>query len=389
VKNQFAAMAATAATMLRATSAAAAMTTRMRGAASGENRPGAAGAFARRRAAAAPRRDAPLPRDRARRRECRASAHFRRAPSAMVSWEDSAAQQKRVSQVGGERFVDFFRTAAPYIVNHSGGTFVIVIPGGVMRQRDVLEGIVTDVALLQSLGVRLVLVLGSNEQVDAISKARGVSSAVVNGYRVTDPETLEIAMEAAGRNCVLVQALLSRGVNVAVTRRHGDANSWNGRGGGGGGGGGGGDSNAAADATASSGSPLERVAAAARLQPGGMFARAMPTAVSGNFIQAKRRGVVDGVDFLYTGDVVSVDVDAVRVRLDQGDVVLLSSLGFNAAGEVLNCQCYDVAVSCAIDLGADKLVSYVAEGDMPRNEDGEKMKARSPYTGPHTTALAW
>eukprot|EP00982_Pelagococcus_subviridis_P009286 30918-Pelagococcus_subviridis.AAC.1 len=152
VKNQFAAMAATAATMLRATSAAAAMTTRMRGAASGENRPGAAGAFARRRAAAAPRRDAPLPRDRARRRECRASAHFRRAPSAMVSWEDSAAQQKRVSQVGGERFVDFFRTAAPYIVNHSGGTFVIVIPGGVMRQRDVLEGIVTDVALLQSLG---------------------------------------------------------------------------------------------------------------------------------------------------------------------------------------------------------------------------------------------
>jgi amino-acid N-acetyltransferase len=109
----------------------------------------------------------------------------------------------------------------------------------------------------------------------------------------------------------------------------------------------------------------------------------MPTAVSGNFIQAKRRGVVDGVDFLYTGDVVSVDVDAVRVRLDQGDVVLLSSLGFNAAGEVLNCQCYDVAVSCAIDLGADKLVSYVAEEDMPRNEDGEKMKARSIHWSPY------
>ena len=52
-----------------------------------------------------------------------------------------------------------------------------------------------------------------------------------------------------------------------------------------------------------------------------------PTAVSGNFIHAKRRGVVRGVDFLYTGDVVAVDVGAVRLRLAQGDVVLLSSLG--------------------------------------------------------------
>ena len=49
-------------------------------------------------------------------------------------------------------------------------------------------------------------------------------------------------------------------------------------------------------------------------------------------------------------------------------------MGFNAAGEVLNCQCYDVAVSVAIDLGADKLVSYVAPRDMPKNDDGERMK---------------
>ena len=80
------------------------------------------------------------------------------------------------------------------------------------------------------------------------------------------------------------------------------------------------------------------------------------------------------MDFQYTGDVVSVDVNAVRMRLAMGDVVLLSSLGFNAAGEVLNCQAYDVAVSVAIDLGADKLVSYLSPGDMPRNESGERMK---------------
>jgi amino-acid N-acetyltransferase len=80
------------------------------------------------------------------------------------------------------------------------------------------------------------------------------------------------------------------------------------------------------------------------------------------------------VDFQYTGDVVYVDVDAVAQRMRQGDVVLLSSLGFNAAGEVLNCQCYDVAVSLAVDVAADKLISYVAPQDMPRGEDGARAK---------------
>jgi hypothetical protein len=137
---------------------------------------------------------------------------------------------------------------------------------------------------------------------------------------------------------------LRRGINVAVTRKHGESNGARGyeaapgaMGDGGGGGGGGG---------YPGGGGVEGFAGFGGSRSGGQG----PTAVSGNFIQAKRRGVVNGVDFLYTGDVVSVDVSGVRLRLAQGDVVLLSSLGFNAAGEVLNCQCYDVAVSVAIDI---------------------------------------
>lgn len=247
------------------------------------------------------------------------------------SWEESEEREKNIANgLGAEKFVEAFRQASPYIVNHRGSTFVVVVPGSVMKKRDVLEGIIQDVALLQSLGVRVVLVLGSSEQVEDISKTRGVTSDVVDGYRVTCPEALEVAMEAAGRNHVLVQALLSRGINVAVTRKHGGNNG------------------------------------------GGLTSR--PTGVSGNFIHAKRRGVVNGVDFMYTGDVVSVDVAAVRMRLEQGDVVLLSSLGFNAAGEVLNCQCYDVAVSLAIDIGADKLISYVAPQAMPVDVEGNTMQ---------------
>ena len=147
-----------------------------------------------------------------------------RAQTAMVSWEDSRTREERmnVNGLGPEAFVDFFRQASPYIIAHQGSVVVIVIPGTVMTQPKILEGIVQDVALLQSLGVRVVLVLGSTEQVNAIVENRGIKSVIVDGYRVTCPEALEVAMEAAGRNNVVVQALLSRGINVAVTRKHGD-----------------------------------------------------------------------------------------------------------------------------------------------------------------------
>ena len=278
----------------------------------------------------------------------------------MVSWEDSKSPKPGdLDGIGADKFVEFFRQASPYIVNHHGSVMVVVIPGEVFVAKDILQGIVQDVALLQSLGVRVVLVLGSNKQVEEGLVDRGIGSEVVDGYRVTTPEALEVAMEAAGRNSVLTQALLSRGINVAVTRRHGDRGD-----------------DASYDAS--------RIGGGGGGPAGGSFfgrgvafrgGAGSATGVSGNFIQAKRRGVVKGIDFEYTGDVVSVDVDAVRARLEMGDVVLLSSLGFNAAGEVLNCQAYDVAVSVAVDLRADKLVSYLSPADMPRDgTTGTRMK---------------
>ena len=277
----------------------------------------------------------------------------------------SSESDASTAQTHATMFVEFFRQASPYIANHRGATFVVVVPGSVMTDpdRSILEGIVQDIAMLNSLGVRVAVVIGSNEQVSAMCEARAVPTEVVDGYRVTTPASLEIAMEAAGRNDVLVQALLSRGVNVAVTRRHGDRGDHveflpfgarNGR---------------ARDGNDATGSIDTLSRAFGNARPGGGA-----TATSGNFITAKRRGIVRGVDFQYTGDVVYVDVDAVAQRLRQGDVVLLSSLGFNAAGEVLNCQCYDVAVSLAVDIAADKLISYVAPHDMPRGEDGARAK---------------
>ena len=267
----------------------------------------------------------------------------------------------------GQMFVDFFRQASPYIANHRGATFVVHVPGSVMADPDraILEGI-DDIAMLNSLGARVAVVVGSNEQVSAMCARRSVPVEVVDGYRVTTPESLEIAMEAAGRNDVLVQALLSQGVNIAVTRKHGDSRDPRGAGGGGG---------YAFEETPAYGSDIDVMSRdrwgsnANAGRPGGGA-----SATSGTSSPPSVAGSCAAWIFQYTGDVVYVDVDAVAQRLRFGDVVLLSSLGFNAAGEVLNCQSYDVAVSLAVDVAADKLISYVAPGDMPVGEDGARAK---------------
>ena len=56
----------------------------------------------------------------------------------------------------------------------------------------------------------------------------------------------------------------------------------------------------------------------------------------GNFVTARPRGVVDGVDMQYTGEVRQIHAAAIRSRLDAGDLVLLSPLGYSPTGEVFN-----------------------------------------------------
>ena len=102
--------------------------------------------------------------------------------------------------------------------------------------------------------------------------------------------------------------------------------------------------------------------------------RNFPVATSGNYVYARRRGVVDGIDYGLTGEVVKIDKTSILEALEQGDVVLLSSLGFNAAGEVFNCVSRDIAVAAATELNADKLIVLPEDGyylEMKRQTESE------------------
>lgn len=210
------------------------------------------------------------------------------------------------------KFVEFFRQASPYIESHRGKVFVLVVPGEVVEQRHMMQTLISDIALLHGLGVRLVVVLGCQTQINSTLKHIGKEVVYIKGYRVTDEVTLEAAIEAAGKTRTMVEQFLSRGPSVPVIRRH-----------------------AKSDTEMHFG-PAIRV-------------------VSGNYVAAKRRGIHDGVDFGYTGEVRFVMKDAIQDQLAGGNIVLLSNLGYTAAGEVLNCNTYDVGLHAAVELGADKV----------------------------------
>jgi amino-acid N-acetyltransferase len=198
-------------------------------------------------------------------------------------------------------FVQWIRSAAPYIHAFRGKTFVIGFGGEVVAD-DTFLGIVHDLNLLHSLGIRLVVVHGSRPQIEAILKQQHIPSRYNRGLRVTDSETLDCVLEGTGHARSRIEALLSLGV----------ANS-----------------------------PM----AGARIR-----------VVGGNFLTAKPMGVVDGVDMQWTGEVRRVDVEAIRQRLDDGDIVLVSPLGYSPTGEIFNLALEEVATQVSVWLSAQKLI---------------------------------
>jgi amino-acid N-acetyltransferase len=94
---------------------------------------------------------------------------------------------------------------------------------------------------------------------------------------------------------------------------------------------------------------------------------------SGNFITAKPIGVVDGVDFMHTGEVRKVEAHAIQKRLDDNELVLLSPVGYSPTGEVFNLGFEDVAAAAAIALKAEKLI-FLMEGAGVTGRRGELLR---------------
>ena len=234
---------------------------------------------------------------------------------------DNNTNDKPMLNGDNQAFVDWFRLASPYIHVHRGQTFVVQFDGEAIADNHFAQ-LIHDLALLNSLGVRLVLVFGARPQIDARLESAGVVSRFHKGMRVTDTAALENVKEVIGKIRVDIEALLSMGPgNTPMRETH--------------------------------------------LQ-----------VASGNFITAQPLGIHDGIDFEHTGEVRRIDREAIQTKLERHEIVLVSPLGYSPTGEAFNLSARDVAAEVAASLQAAKLI-YMTESDGLLDSEGNLIRQLS------------
>ena len=153
--------------------------------------------------------------------------------------------------------VDGFRHSAPYVNAHRGKTFVVMLGGEALAQNH-FRAILNDVALLHSLGIKVVLVYGARPQIDAALAVNGIEPAYHEGVRITDEDSLKVIKQVAGALQFDITARLSMSL---------------------------------------SNTPMQG---------------AQINLVSGNFVIAQPLGVDNGIDFCLSGRVRRIDVQGLK-----------------------------------------------------------------------------
>ncbi|EPK7358371.1 amino-acid N-acetyltransferase [Kluyvera intermedia] len=211
--------------------------------------------------------------------------------------------------------VEGFRHSVPYINAHRGKTFVIML-GGEAIEHENFSSIVSDIGLLHSLGIRLVLVYGARPQIDANLAEHNHEPTYHKHIRVTDSKTLELVKQAAGLLQLDITARLSMSLNNT---------------------------------------PLQG---------------AHINVVSGNFIIAQPLGVDDGIDYCHSGRIRRIDEEAIHRQLDNGAIVLMGPVAVSVTGESFNLTSEEIATQLAIKLKAEKMIGFCSSQGV-YNENGD------------------
>ena len=215
-------------------------------------------------------------------------------------------------------FVDWFRHAAPYIHAHRGRTFVIQLGGDVVASDD-FPHLIHDLALLNSLAIKLVIVFGARPQIDHLLKERNIIPHYNGSLRVTNEDSISSVKQAVGDIRIQIESLLSMGL------------------------------------------------------PNSPMAESAIKVASGNYVTGRPYGVVNGVDLELTGRVRKIDKKTINARLDAGEMVLIPPLGYSLTGEVFNLSSIEVASQIAIELEADKLI-MLSNKPVIKDEQGDMIK---------------
>lgn len=198
-------------------------------------------------------------------------------------------------------YLHWFRHSASYINAHRGKTFIIMIDGDSILHPN-FKNIIHDIALLHSLGIKLIIIYEANTQINDSFKLSKHEVIFHNNKRIVDRNEIPFVLSAVGTMRIQIEALLSMGL----------ANS-------------------------------------------PMFGARIDV-VSGNIITAKPYGIHDGIDYKLHGEIRSIDVEALESLLKNNNIILLGPIGYSTTGEIFLLKAQDIATEVAIKLQAEKLI---------------------------------
>lgn len=223
--------------------------------------------------------------------------------------------------------LDLLRESLPYIQRFQGKTFVVKFSGKITENKENLESLAEELALLHQVGIRLCVIHGGGKQLTELARKLGVVQTVIEGRRVTDDDTLDLAkMIFRGKiNTEILSAL----------RRHG----------------------------------IEAVGL---------------SGIDGGVIKAVRRppkdvvnketGETEQVDFGHVGDVVDVDARLINLLLSNGYLPVISSLAADDDGKIFNINADTIASEMAAELRAEKLILLSDVNGIYLDEKDENTK---------------
>ena len=226
--------------------------------------------------------------------------------------------------------LDLLREALPYIQRFQGKTFVVKFSGKVTEDKANLLSLAEELALLHQVGIRICVIHGGGKQLTELAKKLGVVQTVIEGRRVTDDDTLDLAkMIFRGKvNTEILAALRHRGVHAVGL---------------------------------------------SGLDGGVIVAERRPP----RDVMNRETGQVEEVDFGHVGDIVNVDARLLDLLLENGYLPVISSLGADDQGKVYNINADTIAAEIAAELGAEKLILLSDVNGLYLNESDENSKVSS------------
>ena len=204
-----------------------------------------------------------------------------------------------------------------YVPRFKDHVFVIALDGSIVAD-DNFGNLLVDIAVLRSLGIKLVLVHGIGRQIQELSAARHIPITDADGTGVTDPATLDLAIRASSRvSHIILEGLTQSAIKCAIT----------------------------------------------------------------NAVRATPLGILRGIDHQFTGKVDQIDTGFLNTLIEKNITPIITPIGFGPDGRALRINSDLLAAELAEALHASKIL-YLApvhgleiEGRLTRDIPAESLKA--------------